>query len=103
MKVIPIQPMIDPFDAYHARLCAMFQDLSWAERPNGLYVAFLIRKTIWDSYKKNGLGQLYGVDLGNYLSRQGILKRYAVPVVDDKKNARGGLKRIVVNYYWGND
>lgn len=54
----------------------------------------------WHKLKKTGhLGQLYGVDVGNELSRNwGVDKSYIQPVVEDRKRARDGLKFIRMEY-----
>jgi hypothetical protein len=65
-----------------------------------LYVTFKIEKKMWDEYRNNrqGLGALYGIDLSNFLSRQGILNEYAVPIVSDRSRAKNGFKTIRVEY-----
>lgn len=67
---------------------------------DALHVSFQIDVKLWREYKngRQGLGALYGIDLSNYLSRKGLLNRYAVPSVDDKSNAKQGLKHIHVTY-----
>jgi hypothetical protein len=58
-----------------------------------------IPKKTWDNYKKQKqLGRLYGVETSNWLSRAGVLPFYAMPVVDDKKNAKNGIKTITVRF-----
>lgn len=87
--------------SYDERLAEMFATLTHRTFVNTLYVSFSMPKKEWDEYRKSlgGLGQLYGVDLGNYLGRQSILNQYCVPVVDDKKRAKNGIKSIQVTYY----
>ncbi len=64
-----------------------------------LTVSFTMEAKLWKQYRDSGwLGSLYGVDLGNYLSRNGILNEYCVPIVSDSENARKGRKTIRVEY-----
>lgn len=93
-------------ESYDERLAKVFQNLSHTETDwcgdKTLHVSFEIPKKLWDEYKKGvGLGMLYGTDLSNFLSRQGVLKQYCVPVVSDKARAKNGLKRISVSYDFG--
>lgn len=67
------------------------------------HVTFSIDVKEWKRMRDKGnLGQLYGVDLGNFLSRRGILNEYAVPIVSDRQNARNGRKTIRIEYRLAN-
>jgi len=55
---------------------------------------------VWAKLKKaNQLGQLYGIDISNAVSREYGVKAYQ-PTVADRDNARGGIKWIDL---WYND
>lgn len=91
-------------DAYELHLGILFEDLT--HRKSGedfgtpeLHVSFSIDAKEWKRLRDKGqLGTLYGIDLGNFLSRQGILNEYCVPIVSDRQNARNGRKQIAVEY-----
>lgn len=91
-------------DAYELHLGILFEDLKHFRSGEDfgtpeLHVSFSIDAKDWKRLRDKGnLGQLYGVDLGNFLSRQGILNEYAVPIVSDRKPARNGRKQIRVEY-----
>lgn len=90
-------------DQYQEYLNETFKDLTHIRKSdcwgNELHVAFKISKKLWDKLAKDQqLGRLYGTDLGNFLSRKGILNEYSVPRVDHQSRAIKGLKHIWVTY-----
>lgn len=95
---------LDGFDAYGAKLKLLFADLTHHRHGEDfgtptLSVSFTVDAKRWKSLRDQGeLGMLYGVDLGNYLSQNGILNEYCVPIVSDRDNARKGRKSIRVEY-----
>lgn len=98
-QIITLDIPYDRFkDPYTRRLAETFRNIRHTWIDNTLYVTFDIDKKIWDGYRKTSLGMLYGTDLGNYLSRIGVKMKYAVPVVNDSKRAKAGVKHILVEY-----
>lgn len=86
-------------DEYMDRLRRTFLDFSHVQYGSTIYVTFKMLKEDWEQIRKQGqLGHLYGTDLSNFLSRQGILNQYCVPVVDDRKRCKAGVKTISVEY-----
>lgn len=89
---------------YESKLNSLFQTLKHFKHGQDfgtptLSITFSMDAKLWKQYRDTkNLGTLYGVDLGNYLSRQGILNEYCVPIVNDRDNARKGLKTIRVEY-----
>ena len=102
-----MKPKINPADARWAddtRLLELFADLTYHRHGDSfgvptIVVSFSIDAEKWKALKKAGeLGSLYGVDLGNYLSRCGVLNEFCTPIVRDRDNARKGRKYISVEY-----
>ena len=100
----PLKVLPDNATEYDRKLLELFADLkhfrSGADfgTPT-LSVSFSMDATLWKRYRDSGwLGSLYGIDLGNYLSRSGVLQEYCVPIVSDRDNARKGRKTIRVEY-----
>ena len=53
----------------------------------------------WTRARNKGqLGMLYGVDIGNALSREHGIAAYS-PTVDDRKRAVKGIKTVTLTYY----
>lgn len=64
-----------------------------------------VDKTEWHALKKkNQLGQLYGIDVGNALFRSGYDKHgYSVPQIDDKPRCKGNIKSIGYTVLFNSD
>lgn len=103
LKVLLNDPQVVK-DAYEIHLGILFEDLTHHKSGEDfgtptLWVSFTIDAKEWKRLRdKSQLGSLYGIDLGNFLSRSGILNEYCVPIVSDRQNARNGRKQIRVEY-----
>jgi hypothetical protein len=90
--------------SYDDILANRFQDLTWHRHGDDfgmptLSCTFTMDIKVWKQYRDAGqLGSIYNCDLSNFLSRKGILQEYCVPIVSDKKPARGGRKTISVEF-----
>lgn len=100
LRVLSPNPRLE----YDDTLAIIFADLKHHKHGEDfgtptLSVTFTVDTKEWKRLRDRGdLGSLYGVDLGNFLGRRGILNEYAVPIVSDRTNAKGGRKRISVEY-----
>lgn len=102
-KLIQFKQQVESI-TYDDVLANRFKDLQWHKHGEDfgaptLSVTFSMDAKLWKQYRDGGnLGSIYGVDLGNYLSRQGILNEYCQPIVSDRQNAKAGRKTIRVEY-----
>lgn len=100
LKIIPAWAT----DEYSLSLLEKFSDLKHYRHGQDfgtptLSVTFSMDAKLWREYRDKGwLGSLYGIDLGNFLSRSGVLNEYVVPIVSDRENAKRGRKTIRVEY-----
>jgi len=86
-------------DQYDKYLQDLFQNLETYKSYDSIIVTFDIDVKFWTKMRHDGqLGQLYGVDLSNRLSRAGLLDFYAAPIISDKSRATKGLKPIRAEY-----